>query len=236
MSARADAFPGLAAFAPRISALPERQRRIWPRLAQLPLDAVLYGDSALALRLGHRASLDFDLFVPHGFAPRDLFAAAPFLRAGSVVQSAPDTLVVRIDDVRISLFGVDIGAVADPELATDNALPVASLRDLGATKAKTLLDRAESKDYLDLGALLEAGLPLEGMLADAAAIFGPSFNSLLALKAATYFEEGDLPELPPAVMARLRRAAAGVARIPVVRPLHSRILPDGLPRTGPEER
>jgi len=90
------------------------------------------------------------------------------------------------------------------------------LRDLAATKMAAIVDRAEAKDYLDVLALLEAGLELPDMLASAQAVFGPRFAPLLALKALTSFEDGDLPTLGEGARARLSSAAAAVDRIPVV--------------------
>ncbi len=58
-------------------------------------------------------------------------------------------------------------------------------------------------------ALLQAGLSLAGGLADARAVYGEHFNPLLPLKALTYFEDGDLPQLPEAVKRFLSAAAAG---------------------------
>ena len=47
---------------PRLDVLPQAQRALWPALRDLPHTFVLYGGTALALRLGHRASVDFDFF------------------------------------------------------------------------------------------------------------------------------------------------------------------------------
>ena len=52
--ARDRSYPGLARFEPHLEALPEIQRAVWPRLVALPPDAVLYGGTALALRLRSR--------------------------------------------------------------------------------------------------------------------------------------------------------------------------------------
>ena len=49
-------------FTPRLDVLPEAQRAVWPALAGIPDSFVLYGGTALALRLGHRASVDFNFF------------------------------------------------------------------------------------------------------------------------------------------------------------------------------
>ena len=80
------------------------------------------------------------------------------------------------------------------------AVPVASLRDLGATTVQTIVDRAEAKDYEDIAALL-------------------------ALKALTSFEDGDLPTLPETTRRRLVAAAASVDPIPVLGAYAPTILP-----------
>ncbi len=47
---------------PRVDMLPPAQRRLWRVLGGTPGNFVLYGGTALALRLGHRQSMDFDFF------------------------------------------------------------------------------------------------------------------------------------------------------------------------------
>lgn len=225
MTAASDrSYPGLTPFEPRLDVLPPAQRAIWPRLASLPLDAVLYGGTALALRLGHRSSVDFDLFLPRSFEPGEMAREIASIGALDVMQSARNTLKVRVDGVWLSLFGVELATVAPPEVTADNALPVASLRDLGATKMQTIVDRAEVKDYLDIAALLGAGLELSDLLGSAQVVFGSPFSPMLALKALTSFEDGDLPSLP-AETRRLLVAAAAVDRIPVVGAYRSSVSP-----------
>lgn len=47
---------------PRLDALPPPQRRLWPELRATHRRFVLYGVTAIALRLAHRESEDFDFF------------------------------------------------------------------------------------------------------------------------------------------------------------------------------
>ena len=49
-------------FNPCFEILPSAQKNLWPELAGVPPHFVLYGGTALALRLGHRVSVDFDFF------------------------------------------------------------------------------------------------------------------------------------------------------------------------------
>ncbi len=194
--------------APRLDVLPAAQRALWPELAALPRGFVLYGGTALALRLGHRASVDFDFFAHEPLDHRALERALPWLREGEALQEEANarTVLVRAGggSVKVSLFGnIAFGRVGEPEVTEDGALRVASLVDLGGTKVKALLQRVEAKDYLDVAALLDAGVPIEEILGAARALFGPSFNPLIAQKTLAYFEGGDLASLPEDVKRKL---------------------------------
>jgi hypothetical protein len=174
---------------------------LWPELRAVPRAFVLYGGTALALRLGHRASVDFDFFAHDSLDPHALERALPWLRDAQTLQEDPDARTVVVsrggEPVKLSFFGnIGLGRVGTPDDTNDGVVRVASLLDLSGTKLKVLLQRVEKKDYLDIAALLEHGLPLETMLGAAAALFGPSFNSLVAQKTLAYFEGGDLASLP----------------------------------------
>ena len=69
----------------------------------------------------------------------------------------------------------------------------------------------KAKDYLDMDALLQDGrIDLPTALASACAIYGPSFNPQITLKALSYFGDGNLSRLPQEVQKRLVLAARNV--------------------------
>lgn len=198
---------------PRLDALPPPQHRLWPELRATPRRFVLYGGTAIALRLAHRESEDFDFFSSEPFDGDALLAEIPYLKDATVVQRARDTLTCVVDRrgaVRVSFFGgLSLNRVQSPETAGGAGILVASLRDLGGTKAQVVQSRALAKDYIDIDALMRlGGVPLASMLGAAAAIHGERYNAMLTLKALTYFDDGDLPELPAAVRKRLSHASA----------------------------
>src|SRR5947208_8356347 len=95
-------------FSPRYDILPLPQRRLCSELGQVPKHFVLYGGTALALRLGHRVSLDFDFFSSEPFAPEELLASLPFLATAKVLQNVSCTLTVAVDrgrGVKVSVSG-----------------------------------------------------------------------------------------------------------------------------------
>ena len=68
--------------------------------------------------------------------------------------------------------------------------------------------RAEAKDYIDLDAIITAGIPLPLALSAARVIYGSAFNPQITLKALSYFDDGDLPQLPDGVKRRITAAVA----------------------------
>src|SRR6266700_1470243 len=87
----------MAIFAPHISILPPPQQRLWKDLFELPADFVLYGGTAIALHLGHRASVDFDFFSLKEFDPSVLSRSIPFMRDAEITQQAANTLTGIVD-------------------------------------------------------------------------------------------------------------------------------------------
>ena len=201
-------------FIPNLSILPEPQRQLWLELKDTPRTFVLYGGTALALRLGHRQSEDFDFFSNKPFQPLSLRESIPYLKHAEMTQFQENTLTAIVDrngPVKLSFFGsLGMKRVQDPDISEESGVQVASMLDLLASKLKTVQLRAEAKDYRDIVATLDAGLSLGEGLAAAAAIYGKEFNGALSLKALTFFKDGDLPRLPPRVQKRLLEAATSV--------------------------
>ena len=212
-------------FTPKLEILPFAQRRLWDELKHTPKEFVLYGGTALALRLGHRSSEDFDFFSNYSFAPDLLRKAIPYLHDAEMSQFEDNTLTAIVDrtgPVKVSFFGgLKLNRVEDPDIAQDNGIQVASLLDVAATKLATIQQRAQARDYEDLAATLAAGISLSEALAAAGAVYGKQFNGALSLKALTYFADGDLPQLSPATQTRLR-ALAGQVNLHQIPPMQAK--------------
>jgi hypothetical protein len=212
----------LKVFAPRLDVLPEPQRKLWPELAGTPDHFILYGGTAIALRFGHRQSVDF--FSPVTFEPHSLLKTVPYLKDATLRKSAPNDLAVTVNrggPVQLSFFfgNFDLGQVAEPELAEGSGIKVASLIDLAGMKAAVVTQRAEAKDYLDIDALFtKSGLPLANMLAAGATIYGNQFSPLLSLKAIAYHDDPSLARLPMDTRNRLSAAVQKTdpARLPTL--------------------
>lgn len=81
-------------FPPRLEVLPPAQRELWPLLAPIQrFGYVLYGGTAIALRLAHRHSVDFDFFTSQSVNPGELRKHLPFLRDSRPIQKLHTCLV-----------------------------------------------------------------------------------------------------------------------------------------------
>lgn len=210
-------------FTPRIDILPAPQRRLWDELADVPPEFILYGGTAIALHLGHRESVDFDFLGNQPLDPAQLMPALPFLAGATVTQREPNAFSCTVDRggvIKLSFFGVPaLPRLLPPLIAPDIGLRVAALLDLAGTKVSVVQMRAEAKDYIDIDALLTDGrIDLPTALAAGQALYGTAFNPQNALKALSYFDDGNVRRLPKSFKDRLAKAAREVDldRLPVI--------------------
>jgi Nucleotidyl transferase AbiEii toxin, Type IV TA system len=223
-------------FQPKLECLPAPQRQLWSELTRIPKEFVLYGDTAIALQLAHRVSMDFDFFGTVSFDSDRLLQSIPFLQDSvGVLQNSPNTLTVLVDrggPVKLSFFGVpELRRVREPLVSSDIQLQIADLLDLAGTKVSVVQKRAEAKDYLDLDALMQnGGIDLPTALAASQAIYGRTFNSELTLKALCFFGDGNLSDIPQEVQTRLIGAVKVVdlQRLPFLEPLPESKVPESL--------
>lgn len=219
-------------FVPELHILPANQRDLWESLRPLQYRGfVLYGGTAISLRLGHRVSVDFDFFSDLPFDHSSLLADLPFAERAQVIQEAPNTLTLLVsppsgtgDSVKVSFFGgLALGRVEVPESTTDGVLFAASFLDLMGTKLKVIQQRAEKKDYLDIHAMIHSGVRLDQGLGAAKALYGRAFQPSEALKALVYFQDGNLSELPGAIRIALIKASASVEHVPEMSRISSQL-------------
>ena len=83
---------------PHFTILPSAQRRLWPDLRSAPrLGFTLYGGTAIALRLGHRHSVDFDFFSDKALGREAIKNAFPFMHGPvKVTRSRSASITERL--------------------------------------------------------------------------------------------------------------------------------------------
>lgn len=123
---------------------------------KLSKEFYLAGGTALALQLGHRLSVDLDLFSA---TQEDIPALMEPLRSAMkefspvLSDSAWGNLVFLAKDVRVGFYGYGYELVKPLETAEGIAL--ASVEDIALMKMDALLARASRKDFHDLYAICQ---------------------------------------------------------------------------------
>jgi hypothetical protein len=159
-------------FTPKIEILPPAQQALWPLLHEVPSQFVLYGGTAIALRYGHRQSVDFDFFTTKDFNIENIMNL-PFIKNYTKkIRKHHENFFNFTLDIDKSDHYVDISfintsetimpaSVNPPDNAIGNNIKVASPLDLMVGKIFALQDRSTKKDLIDLAVLIEEGTPLQ---------------------------------------------------------------------------
>ena len=151
----------------------------------------LAGGTALALYLGHRKSLDLDLFTPYPFDTTRLehFLVSKFGFQGD--YSEQNTLKGRIDEVKIDCITHPYPLLQKP--LEEEGIRLYSQPDIIAMKLSAIADNGSRlKDFIDI-AYLSTQYSFQEMLGFYVQKF-PTSSPLRPLKGITYFDDIDHEE------------------------------------------
>lgn len=183
---------------PKLTILPESQRNLWPQLGLIPRDFVLYDGTAIALRFGHRISVDFDFFSSQSLQGDEILNL-PLFKKSTLLARTPNSLTLTVaspSPVKFQFFGgLPLSRVGKPSLLPVPGIQIASPYDLFATKLKVIQDRGKKKDYLDIIEFLQQGYDLARGISAGVAVYRNNYNPSITLRAAVSFIDGDLPSL-----------------------------------------
>jgi predicted nucleotidyltransferase component of viral defense system len=224
--------------------LPEAQKQTWPTLGWTKTNGfVLYGGTAIALRCGHRSSIDFDFFTDKQLNHKVIYQELQ--QSGITTHVVQDeknslTLLTEPGNVKLSFFGdLGMGRVGTPTQTDDGIVSVASPLDLLGTKLKVIMQRAEAKDYIDIAQLLRDGSSLIQGLGAARSMYGSAFAPAESLRALTFFDDGDLAKVNTKTRQELRIEVARVSQmfpIPIIDIVSKQLSDEGIVRQVNRDR
>ena len=146
----------------------------------------LAGGTSLALRFGHRQSVDLDFFTNRGFNPSTLANA---IGAGpeSIIGMAAGTLQLRIDGVKIEFLSHAYPKLADDDLI--QGIRMWSIQDVGAMKLNAIANRGSKKDFYDLATLL-GHYTLQTLIGHYQSKYRPA-SLMMVIRSLAWFEDAD---------------------------------------------
>lgn len=174
--------------------LTEKQKKLLPLLKLFSKEYYLKGGTALALQIGHRRSIDFDLFSDKNIKRRAIKAIIEENNYPSkdIIFEAFDQMHLIIDSVKLTFFSFP--HKIDANINFESVINMPSILDLAAMKSYALGGRAKWKDYVDLYFILKDYYSLKEVSARAKEIFQDFFNQKLFREQLSYFDDVDYSE------------------------------------------
>ena len=169
------------------------QLKLLPLMAQFRREYYLVGGTAIALHIGHRRSVDFDMFKMSAINHKrnlDKIVAAGFDH--QVTRRVEEQMNLLVNGVKVTFFQYPFPVV--PENGFENVFRLPSLISLAAMKAYALGRRSKWKDYVDLYFLLTRHFSLAEISSKATEIFGELFSEKLFRAQLSYFDDIDYTE------------------------------------------
>lgn len=152
----------------------------------------LVGGTSLALQIGHRESIDIDLF---GFGELEELEVSEFLSSLGKVQvlkKSKNILIYSVDGVKVDLVNYKYPWL-NPFLNLEN-LRLADPQDIAAMKLNAISGRGSKKDFIDVFFLLK-----KYSLADMIGFYNRKYkdgSEFLVLKSLTFFGDADAEDTP----------------------------------------
>jgi len=172
-----------------LEVLTEAGKDIFPLLGKFE-DFYLAGGTALALQIGHRISVDFDLFSEKEISKNLLAKVKRIFENKTIIPSVnnPDELTVFLNGVKTTFLRYPFPV--KNKLIDCNGIKLLDAKEIASTKAYTIGRRGTIKDYVDLYFVLSERISfLDEIMETAKSKFGNEFNDRLFLEQLVYFND-----------------------------------------------
>lgn len=173
--------------------LTDEQLGLLPLVKSFSQNFGLVGGTAIALYLGHRRSIDFDLFTLKKFENLSVRRKIlKFSRIPHVLRDETGQYTVIVSEVRFTFFHYPFRINFSQNF--DGTIKLPGLLTLAAMKAYALGRRAKWKDYVDLYFVTSKYRGIDKIIGKAQKIFGKEFNEKMFRVQISYFNDIDYSE------------------------------------------
>ncbi|MBU0566636.1 nucleotidyl transferase AbiEii/AbiGii toxin family protein [bacterium] len=174
--------------------LTDKQRELLPLIKIFSNDFYLVGGTAIALHIGHRRSIDFDLFTSKSIKREGIkyqIKKNNYL-LDSIVHEDSEQLHLVVNSIKMTFYSFPFKI--ENLIDFKSIIKMPSLLDLAAMKAYALGGRAKWKDYVDLYFILKSYYTFDQVSEKAESIFKEYFNEKLFRQQLCYFKDIDYSE------------------------------------------
>ena len=168
--------------------LSDEQKELLPYIARFKRSFYLVGGTAIALYLGHRHSIDFDLFSYNKLKKADIkrkLLEIPYKQ--EIISEDIDQLHLYINEVKVTFFNYPY--LLEHPVNLHKIISMPTLLSLAAMKAFALGRRAKWKDYVDLFFLIKNHFTTQEISAEAKRLFKDHFSEKLFRQQLAYHKD-----------------------------------------------
>jgi len=176
-----------------LNILSDRQNELLSFISDFRRNYYLVGGTAIALHIGHRRSIDYDLFTAKTLNKSLIKRKIYEQKSGKqLLFEDIDQMHFLLNEVKITFFNYPYPIKHDEMVKRFISMP--SLITLSAMKAFALGRRAKWKDYVDLYFILKDYYSINDISKEAKQIFGDLFSEKLFREQMSFHEDIDYSE------------------------------------------
>ena len=156
----------------------------------------LVGGTNLALQIGHRISIDLDLFGVLNEEGIDINASLKKIGNVTQLKNSKNINIYLLNGVKLDLVNYPYPWLED--VVVQDGLRLAHKNDIAAMKVAAITGRGTKKDFIDIYFLLKE-MPLAKMLE----LYQKKYHDgslFMALKSLIFFDDAEEEELPAMLM------------------------------------
>lgn len=174
--------------------LTEKQIELLPLVQKFTKDFGLVGGTAIALQIGHRRSIDFDLFSLEEFDNAKIRKKITRngWRIGKVYKDEDGQFTFFVNSVQFTFYYYPFKIKFSKPF--EKILKMPDLLTLAAMKAYALGRRAKWKDYVDLYFVINKYHSIKKIAKKGKEIFKGEFNERIFREALSYFDDVNYDE------------------------------------------
>jgi len=147
----------------------------------------LAGGTSLSLQIGHRISVDLDLFGNHPFQADEMLQSVKNCGNVKILHKTKNILMIDIEGIKVEIVNYSYSLVKD--FSVEDGIRLLSLEDIGAMKLAAITGRGRKRDLYDLFFLLKK-FSLDQILGFCRQKY-PDGNEWLVARSIIYFEDAN---------------------------------------------
>jgi len=152
----------------------------------------LAGGTALALRIGHRISVDLDFFGDKNFSTEEILDLMAGEKPISIISQHKNILILNVQNVKVDFVSYQYPLIAKP--IVEGVIRMLATSDIAAMKLAAIAGRGRKRDFYNLYFMLKE-FSMKQMIDFYNQKFHDGYEMMVA-RSLTFFDDADTDEIP----------------------------------------